>query len=351
MRNQKAFASTVIGRAALGTVIVLCSTCASAQQSSASAPLADDLTGLRRQALALQREVSGRDKDLAKLQNSYEKARQQLVEVAEYARQLKTQLEDAREGEEAAISAARQNQKALEQAIQEAGKMREAQEGLEEAVHEQRALAEELGRENEVLKELLSHRNQAKAQAPGQVPGLLSQAHRVLAEGDVEEAAELFRKGAAQWPQEFAYAVGLASCHYETGNFPVAKAILEKVLDEDGDHAEAQGLFGLILWQENDLRQAERYLARAVREQPENERWLVYLGMVQYSRGREGPAQDAFEDAIRVNPRNPEAQFNLAVLLAGEDRPDLVKARVHYEQALRLGSSPDAELEKLIYDR
>ena len=52
-----------------------------------------------------------------------------------------------------------------------------------------------------------------------------------------------------------------------------------------------------------------------------------------------------------LDPLSSEAQFNMAVLLAGVDEPDFVEAKTHYEEALRLGSEPDGALEKLLSEK
>ena len=53
------------------------------------------------------------------------------------------------------------------------------------------------------------------------------------------------------------------------------------------------------------------------------------------------------EKATTLNPKYPDAWFNLAVLYATSEPPQLDKARECYRKAVELGAMPDPSLEKL----
>jgi len=55
------------------------------------------------------------------------------------------------------------------------------------------------------------------------------------------------------------------------------------------------------------------------------------------------------EKAVALNPNLAEANFNLAVILATDDRPQLDKARQYYQASLRLGNVRDEKLEGILY--
>ena len=50
--------------------------------------------------------------------------------------------------------------------------------------------------------------------------------------------------------------------------------------------------------------------------------------------------------AIELQPNYTEAHFNLAVFYLQRTPPAVELARRHYQKALDLGASPDAQLEK-----
>ncbi len=54
------------------------------------------------------------------------------------------------------------------------------------------------------------------------------------------------------------------------------------------------------------------------------------------------------EKAIALNPNDPDAHFNLAVMLATSRPPDKEGARKHYQRALELGADPDTSLEAVL---
>ena len=236
---------------------------------------------------------------------------------------------------------------------------------LEETLASQRVLLEEKERELAALNDYLTQRSDSlrkagvsategsanlEAVAADAAP-LLSEGYSLLGQGQYEDAANAFRRGQARWPDAAAFRIGLAACHYEQGNLDVADSIVRYVIDADEDDAEAHGLLGMIQWRREDLRGAARSLARAVRLRPNDERLRVYHGMVLYARGKQREAVRELQEAVKLNPLNVEAQFNLSVALAGtgEEEQDLLQARIHYEEAVRLGASPDDPLEQILY--
>jgi tetratricopeptide (TPR) repeat protein len=236
-------------------------------------------------------------------------------------------------------------------------------ERLEELLSSQKVLQEEKERELLAVKQYLAQRTEAQRKAALATPppailaaesgsdprSLLTQGYALLGQGQYDPAASVFQRGQAQWPDESAFRIGIASCHYEQGNLDVAESLIKEVIDADSDIADAHGILGTVLWQKDDLRGASKSLARAIRIDKENDRWRVYHGMVLYSRGKHRDALRELQQAVKINALNGEGQFNLAVVLAAEPISDFIQARIHYEEAVRLGSAPDKALEQLLY--
>lgn len=102
---------------------------------------------------------------------------------------------------------------------------------------------------------------------------------------------------------------------------------------------------GLQAFEAGDLRRARRLLERASRQHDEDAALHGYLGAVYFSQGQHARAQKSLERAVTLDPVNPAMHFNLAVLLASLDPPELRKASLHYQESLRLGGSEDVALQ------
>ena len=177
---------------------------------------------------------------------------------------------------------------------------------------------------------------------------LIVEGNRALKTGDIANAEELFNKALAEDQDLVGARMGLAACYYSRSNFKEAKFILEKLLSEDRNDAQALGLRGIIAWQEGDNRKAAKELERAVRLDPQDAQLQSFLGVIEHTRGRSGRAIDALRRAIELDPQHTEAIFNLSVLLAQAKPPQLDEARSYYERAISLGSERDDQLEKLL---
>lgn len=180
---------------------------------------------------------------------------------------------------------------------------------------------------------------------------LLDEANTLMREKRFEEAEALFRGGLERWPKESAFHIGLATLHYEQGDYETAESMMKDAQELVGESADANALLGMIAWRQDQLKSASRAFEKAIRLNPDDERCLIYYGMVMYGRGRHKEALAQLKNAVILDPLSSEAQFNMAVLLAGVDEPDFVEARTHYEEALRLGSEPDSALEKLLSEK
>jgi Flp pilus assembly protein TadD len=72
---------------------------------------------------------------------------------------------------------------------------------------------------------------------------------------------------------------------------------------------------------------------------------LLTLGTAYMGLGRVGDARVAMEKALAIDPRSPEANYNMAQILLSVSPSDPVAAQQYYRQALELGLPGDADLE------
>lgn len=96
------------------------------------------------------------------------------------------------------------------------------------------------------------------------------------------------------------------------------------------------------------LPEARRLLDGALAEAPDDVRLLNCRGIVAFRQRRHEDARDDLERAVKLEPRDAESHFNLAVLLALRPGPDLEAARRHYDAALTYGGHRDEKLERAL---
>jgi Flp pilus assembly protein TadD len=295
---------------------------------------------LERNDKILQKEVDDLNDKAQRLENEADALRDELKEAAKQI----VALEDAGEAYRKALSKAEsERDRALEEGAAQVAEI----EALEETVKAQAVLVDEHSRDLRALRKKLAGEGTSQDRAVAEAA--LARANAWMDEGRTAEAAEAYREAQASWPGIPGARTGLATYHYLLGNNEVAATLVDEVLDEDSKNAEALRLAGLIAWHENDLRKASKYLGRALKERPDDDGLHVYQGMVYYGMEKYDQAIEELTSALMLNRDNAEARFNLAVVMASRDEPDLEGARLHYQAALQLGIDPDPDLENVLF--
>jgi Tfp pilus assembly protein PilF len=90
------------------------------------------------------------------------------------------------------------------------------------------------------------------------------------------------------------------------------------------------------------------YFEKSLSKRPSNASGRHYLGIIATKLSLMERAEREFKTALAIDPAYGEAHFNLAVLYITWDPPQWDKARVEYDEALKKGVKPDANLEKLL---
>lgn len=178
---------------------------------------------------------------------------------------------------------------------------------------------------------------------------MVAEGNRLLGAGNPVEAEKMFSSALMMDPFLVGARFGLASCRYARGDLVEAKKLADEVIKSEPRNAEAFGLAGIIAWKQNDLKLATAMLERAIKYDPKNAQLHNYLGIIRYGQGKRSHAVDELEKAVSLNPNLAEANFNLAVILATDNRPQLDKARQYYQASLRLGNVRDEKLEGILY--
>jgi len=167
------------------------------------------------------------------------------------------------------------------------------------------------------------------AQRPPQVDETTAAAYAAYRAGDLEEAASLYGKLLEREPRNRAALLGEAAIALRRGEAAEAFERYRRVLryypaDATANAAvlELQGYGG----------DAESQLKHRLVSAPESAYLHFVLGNLYARSGRWREAEQAYFEAVRLQPENPEFAFNLAVSL---DRLDQgVAARRYYHRAL-----------------
>jgi tetratricopeptide (TPR) repeat protein len=107
--------------------------------------------------------------------------------------------------------------------------------------------------------------------------------------------------------------IGLGGILARAHDYPRARALLAEARDmyPAGEWSYLY-LGGIAMEADNDLPGALALLQKAVQLGPRNDTAFDYLGMAQFNSGRIADAKASFEQALRINPTNRDAQSHLS---------------------------------------
>ena len=161
----------------------------------------------------------------------------------------------------------------------------------------------------------------------------------------VKEAEESARKAVALEPNDVGPLVTLASVQDRERKFKDSEATLRKALEIDPDNATVLNNLGYFLADRNErLNEAEALIRRAVNIEPTNGSFLDSLGWLLYRQNKLGEAQKYLEQAVIYQQRSATIHDHLGDLYKKQGASD--KARAKWEDALRLATEPD-EIKKI----
>ena len=178
-------------------------------------------------------------------------------------------------------------------------------------------------------------RVKARAQGPGAEPvDLLLLAEFQLYEGDLDRAQATLGRGAARFPADERFEVGLARVALLHDDFPGAARLVREALAKRPDSVNALVMSGEVERREGRAREAIAAYGRAASVAARDPRGWLGLGVVETERENVGRARSDLAAAIALDETDAEAHAELGTLegFAG----DLAQARTELEKALAL---------------
>ena len=194
-------------------------------------------------------------------------------------------------------------------------------------------------------------------------------------------------KGSIGLNQDLTQFAKAAAYDFFRGNFNRCEASYEQILQIVPDNVHSLRNLGVVKIRLKKWDEAKQVLEKALAYEPENHYSHYVLGVLHYRLRQPDAAIAAMEESLRLNPKNPrahfyiaaicmehrggshgrrdperavselkktlqldpkygDAHFNLAILYIEAPQPQLLQARQHYRQALRLGSQGTPDMER-----
>lgn len=193
------------------------------------------------------------------------------------------------------------------------------------------------------------------------------------------------RHSVHELPSGTAELVASAERHFSNHEFDAAEADYRKILERDQNNGLVLANLATIELQENKLADAEKHIAaalvqspddaynlstlgylkfreekyddaldalsRAAKADPNNPEIQNYLGVTLSHKGLRVQAETALRKAIQLNPQYAPAHNNLAVVYLNQSPPLPLLARWHYQKAVAAGQPRNPDLERLLADK
>ncbi|MGA7990247.1 MAG: tetratricopeptide repeat protein, partial [Thermoanaerobaculia bacterium] len=152
-------------------------------------------------------------------------------------------------------------------------------------------------------------------------------------EGETERAAQMLRTVLAREPRHFEALVYTGVLENEAGRTDQALQALKEAVAVKPDAFLPYFALGALFALQGQLARAETFLRKAV-EIDQNPQAFSLLGTIAYERGRLTDATEAFQKAVRLDPDDEDALYQLGLCYL--DRGWTQKAAERFQSALEL---------------
>jgi tetratricopeptide (TPR) repeat protein len=166
------------------------------------------------------------------------------------------------------------------------------------------------------------------------LPARLAQADRVLAQGQVHEAADLFRAVLRDHPESDRAHLEMARVLIRLNDLGAAETDLREALRLNPQSIDGHFLMGAVYGLRKDDGKAEASFRRVVALKPAHALAHYNIGLCRLRQKDPAGAAEAFRAALRSQPNMTDAHVALAEVLLAEGQA--AEARAHLEDALRL---------------
>lgn len=189
------------------------------------------------------------------------------------------------------------------------------------------------------------------AEGPESLPDatrdMVEQARKLFDQHRFEDAEKLYQQIVEVAPNNYFALSNLGVTQIQVRKLSAAEVALKKAIDINPKDAFAATNLGVVYCKQGRFDDAIASLQEAVASDDKDHIAFNYLGICYGEKGQKQDAEESFQRSIGIRDEYPDAHFNLAVLYATGQPPQLEEAQKHYEKALQHGSEPDPSLEQL----
>lgn len=144
-------------------------------------------------------------------------------------------------------------------------------------------------------------------------------------QGKLSDAALCYQKVLRVNPQSLPALINLGSIYQEQGHYPEAYSQYQFALGVDPNCVDAHFNLGLLHYEQYRYDEARHHLEWVTRLAPENARAWLALGRTYFKLAQLENARKALEQALVLRQNHPEADYELALVMAQLGRPDEAK--------------------------
>lgn len=196
--------------------------------------------------------------------------------------------------------------------------------------------------------------NTTLATPPADVTGtpeeLAAAAQHAFANRDFETAREKYLALLKINPKSVFALGNVATIELELEQTAAAESHLREALAIRPDDTFCLGALGNLCFRQGKYDAAFDALSHAAELSPEDAQIQNFLGLTLCQKGQRAAAEAALRKAIQLDPNYASAHNNLAVIYLTQNPPQVELARWHYQKALAVGKTRNADLEKMLED-
>lgn len=199
----------------------------------------------------------------------------------------------------------------------------------------------------------------------GAISALLEKADQKLGAGDSDEAANLYgatitayQDFSSKYPDADQEMVKfrVAYCHNQLISLASKRAVehqKESKAEKVKKAIELPDLSEVIsdnidLCVKGKYDEVESAMRQVIKQNPDCSEAYLLLSTVCIGKDKLNDAMKLLKKAIKLDPSNRDAHYNICQLLIRLDNPDFEKAATHYKIAIELGEDPDSDLETVL---
>jgi tetratricopeptide (TPR) repeat protein len=165
---------------------------------------------------------------------------------------------------------------------------------------------------------------------------------------EYEKAAVCYQKILGKYPNSLYAWSNLGVVRFQQQDYDDARMALEKAIAFSPNDAFSYSNLGLTYYGLGQYGSAILELEKAVQLDPNDAKSWDFLGCSYAQQGDQQRAEEDFKKAIDLDRHLGDAYFNLALVYANANPPDLAQARTYYRQAIGLSVARDPRLDQLL---